>query len=128
MRYRLHTFFSCRNGFDALGRTFLCLALILFVAGSMIPIALLSTVSYYLALAMTFYVYLRAFSRNIEKCQAQNAKYIEWRNYHKLRFQQRKTHRFYSCPQCKQHLRVPKGRGKISITCNRCGSSFVKKT
>ena len=128
MRYKLHAFFSGRNGFDALGKTLLWPALILLVAGSAVRIAWLSSMIYYLALVLLIYVYVRALSRNIERCQAQNERYIQWRNYRKLRFQQRKTYRFYSCPKCKQHLRVPKGKGRISITCSRCGSSFVKKT
>ena len=128
MRYKLHAFFSGRNGFDALGTMLLWPALILLVAGSAVRIAWLSSMIYYLALALLIYVYVRALSRNIERCQAQNERYIQWRNYRKLRFQQRKTYRFYSCPKCRQHLRVPKGKGRISITCSRCGSSFVKKT
>lgn len=128
MRYKLHAFFSGRNGFDALGKTILWPALILLVAGSAVSIAWLSSIIYYLALALLFYTYARAFSKNIEKCQAQNERYIQWRSYRKLRFQQRKTYRFYSCPKCRQHLRVPKGKGRISITCSKCGSSFVKKT
>ena len=128
MRYKFHAFFSGRNGFDALGKMLLWPALILLVAGSAVRIAWLSSMIYYLALALLICVYVRALSRNIERCQAQNERYIQWRNYRKLRFQQRKTYRFYSCPKCKQHLRVPKGKGRISITCSRCGSSFVKKT
>ena len=38
-----------------------------------------------------------------------------------------KNYRFYKCPQCKQKVRVPKGRGKICITCPKCRTEFVKK-
>lgn len=128
MKYRLHAFFSGRNGFDALGRVILWPALVLLLASGFIGIGWLSNCVYYLALVLIVYVYMRAFSRNIERCQAQNRRYLAWRNYCRLRFQQRKTHRFYSCPACKQHLRVPKGKGKINIVCKNCGRNFVKKT
>ena len=38
------------------------------------------------------------------------------------------THRVFKCPKCKQPLRVPKGKGKILITCQNCGHKFQKKT
>ncbi|WP_262360849.1 hypothetical protein [Gorillibacterium timonense] len=41
---------------------------------------------------------------------------------------ERKTHRYYRCPSCNQTLRVPKGKGKLSITCSRCQTSFVRKS
>ena len=128
MRYKLHAFFSGRNGLDALGKGILWPALILLVASNLISIGWLRSSIYYLALVLIVYVYIRIFSRNIERCQMQNRRFLAWKNYHKLRFQQRKTHRFYSCPNCKQHLRVPKGKGKINIVCKSCGNSFVKKT
>jgi len=39
-----------------------------------------------------------------------------------------KAHKVYNCPQCKQSLRVPRGKGKIIITCQNCGYKFQKKT
>jgi uncharacterized paraquat-inducible protein A len=46
----------------------------------------------------------------------------------KTRAKQRSTHKFYKCPECGQTVRVPKGRGKIKITCPKCGKTFIKKT
>lgn len=39
-----------------------------------------------------------------------------------------KEHKVYKCPKCKQVLRVPRGKGKILITCQNCGHKFQKKT
>ena len=44
------------------------------------------------------------------------------------RWAQRSTYRFFKCPQCKQTVRVPKGRGKICITCPKCKTEFIKKS
>ena len=77
--------------------------------------------------AITIYSYFRIFSRNIYKRQAENNKYLSKVNYIKTRFSQRKNYRFYDCPKCKTHLRVPKGVGKVTITCKKCGYKFDKK-
>ena len=45
-----------------------------------------------------------------------------------MRFKQRKDYHYYRCPKCGQQLRVPRGRGKISITCPKCGNQFIKKS
>ncbi len=38
------------------------------------------------------------------------------------------TNKVYKCPKCKKPLRVPRGKGKILITCQNCGHKFQKKT
>jgi hypothetical protein len=44
------------------------------------------------------------------------------------RLRQYQTHRIFVCPSCGQRCRVPKGKGRIRITCKRCGAQFIKKT
>lgn len=124
MKYKLQAFFSGRNGIDELGKALLWGAVILLLISSVLGLSIL----YIVSLAIFLYADIRAFSRNLEKCQKQNAAFLSRRNFRKLRFQQRKTHKFYRCPKCKQQLRVPRGKGKISITCKSCGERFVKKT
>lgn len=41
---------------------------------------------------------------------------------------QLKDYRFFTCPTCKQKVRVPRGKGKIKIHCPRCKNDFIKKT
>lgn len=38
------------------------------------------------------------------------------------------TYKVFKCPKCRQKLRVPRGKGKIMITCRRCQYEFIKRT
>ncbi|MCD7981014.1 MAG: zinc-ribbon domain-containing protein [Clostridiales bacterium] len=42
--------------------------------------------------------------------------------------EQRKIYKFYMCPHCSQKVRVPKGKGRIEITCPKCRTTFIKTT
>ena len=90
---------------------------------------------YWLAIALMIYSTWRMFSKNISARYAENQKYLNYRyqmavkwDRFKKHLAQRKNYRFYKCPQCKQKVRVPKGRGKICITCPKCRTEFVKKS
>ena len=39
-----------------------------------------------------------------------------------------RNNRYFNCPKCRQTVRVPRGKGKISITCPKCREKFIKKT
>lgn len=80
-------------------------------------------------------IYYRMFSRNIQKRYAENQKYLSLENKVKRFFgrtkyiqEQRKDFHIYTCPQCRQKIRIPKRKGKISVRCPKCGAEFVKKS
>lgn len=90
---------------------------------------------YWLGLALLIYSYFRILSRNVSKRYEENQRYLNAKyravvkkNNLKKRWAQRSTYRFFKCPQCKQTVRVPKGRGKICITCPKCKTEFIKKS
>ena len=80
---------------------------------------LLTTVSYiFMILAI-----VRSLSRNVYKRYEENRKFLLlWQKF------KDKDHRYYNCPRCRQQVRVPRGKGKISITCPKCREKFIKKT
>ena len=80
-----------------------------------------------LAIGLMIHMYFRVFSRNVNKRYAENQKFLnaryEWTvkaERRKKRFAQRKQYKFFKCPMCKQEVRVPRGHGKICITCPKC--------
>ena len=65
----------------------------------------------------------RSLSRNTYKRYQENRKYLQVFGRLKDR-----EHRYFDCPKCRQLVRVPRGKGKIAITCPKCREKFVKKT
>ena len=88
----------------------------------------------YLGLIPYIIAVARMLSKDISKRQQENLKFLKlsapWRQFiiKKVKQFQDKDHRYYQCPQCHQTLRVPKGRGKIKISCPHCSKEFIKKT
>ena len=130
MKERFRRFMSGRYGNDDLGRAINILALILLVLGTL----LLPQLSAVAILLMVIY-FFRVFSRNVYKRAQENTKYLtlrrkvkSWFSICVRRIKERKTHRYFRCPSCHQTLRVPKGRGKIAITCPKCHTVFTKRS
>lgn len=120
-----------RYGSDQLN---LVLIIIYFVI-SVISTVARNHILFYIGYALFFVVLFRTFSRNINKRYAENQKFLQLWNpikgkYYQVtrRMKERKTHRFYKCKNCGQVIRVPKGKGKIAITCPKCRSEFIKTT
>jgi hypothetical protein len=123
-----------RYGADELGRTLsvvaCALALIALIGGKT-----WLRFAWYPALILLIYNYFRMLSRNIYKRQAENQWYLDHtsglrRKFHLRRdqFRQRRDYKFFSCPNCKTTVRVPKGKGTLTITCPRCREKFTRKS
>jgi DNA-directed RNA polymerase subunit RPC12/RpoP len=120
-----------RYGPDQLNVALLIFAIVLGMVGSIIGLGVVTILSY-IPLA---YAFFRMFSRNIPGRRAENDRFLRfwWPVKTKIsgkirQFKDRKTHKFFKCPSCGNTLRVPKGKGKIQITCPKCGERFIKKT
>lgn len=125
---KLRTFFYGRNGFDDLAKASIIVSLGLMVIYILMPSNIARLILYIISNALLIYGYFRILSKNVYKRVSENKKYLGAINMAKTRWQQRKTHKFYRCPKCKTWLRVPKGRGKITITCVKCATKFDKTT
>ncbi len=129
----LSRFMYGRNGVDQLGWASLVLVLLLdtveLIVRSKSETArmILSTVSFLVMVWILF----RMFSRNLPKRRKENAwfltKIVNPVKNRKARSQD-KDHKYFTCPQCRTVCRVPRGKGKIIITCPKCGSSIHGKS
>ena len=131
MREKLRQFMIGRYGTDGLNQFLSIASLVLLL------IAIISRVSLftYLGAALLIFCYYRTFSRNISKRTEENYKFYTLKERVDNKFKgwkeqwaNRKVYHYYRCPQCRQKLRVPRGCGRIQISCPRCGTQFIKKS
>ena len=122
-----------RNGVDALSWALVVLEVVLSLLSSFIHVRGVSQVLYFVSTALMFVVLLRIFSRNLALRQAENAKFLTWwtpkanaiRGARARRAD--KAHTYVRC-SCGAYCRVPRGVGKIELTCPKCGRKKVIKT
>ncbi len=134
-REKLNQFMMGRYGQDALSKFSLIVFVVLALIGFLVRDGIGRSVLNFLMLAVLVLWYLRVFSRNFEKRRRENAVYLKYRNAVvrwfkslKDRWTQRKDFRFFRCPSCHTLLRVPKGKGRVRLTCRKCQTSFERKT
>lgn len=126
-RYWLQNVMSGRYGVDHLNRFLLYTSLILFLLEMFFVRWVDFFVIFYpVALILLVICYFRMFSRNMAKRSLENQKYLELKDSILRRGD--RTHRIFHCPNCGQKVRVPKGKGRISIRCPKCGREFIKRT
>lgn len=123
-------FMSGRYGADQLSFAMVIAALVVTVLGSLMGIPVITL----LADVLLILCFLRMLSKNRYKRAQENQLYMqktqklrqgasEWIN----RMKNSKKYRYFTCPQCKARLRVPRGVGNVTITCKSCGNKFDKK-
>ena len=116
-------FMAGRYGNDKLNNAILGVGVVLCLVSLFIRNSLVKMILTTLAFVLLFWANFRTFSRNTYKRYPENRRYLRLRDQIKD-----KEHRYYSCPRCRQTVRVPKGKGKIAITCPKCAEKFIKKT
>lgn len=126
----LAKFIQGRHGTDNLGMFTLVTGLVLSLVSMFTGSGILSAIGLLLYIVTLF----RMFSRNNEKRQAENRKYIDLTGGWKTKFQQwknrmknRKTYKYFKCPKCKAMLRLTRGCGEKDVTCPRCQNQFKQK-
>ena len=131
IREKLQRFMIGRYGVDSFSRFLLGVSIAVMLASMIVN----SPVLHVIVILLLVYSYFRMFSRNYQKRYAENMLYMKktakirsFLNRKKLHIRQFKTHKFYRCPGCGQDIRVPRGKGRILITCPKCRNEFEKQT
>ena len=129
MREKLQRFMIGRYGVDAFGKFLLGAVVVLWALNLFAN----SKILYSWALLLMVYAYFRMFSKDTTKRYQENVKFLQTKNKiisrfksEKSQLKQRKTHHIYRCPTCRQKIRIPRGKGRICITCPKCKTEFTK--
>ena len=130
IRNAIQRFMYGRYGNDSLNLFLIGTYLVLYLLFILTGFALL----YWICLVLVTVSLFRILSRNLPRRREENAKFLKaagpvirwWRLRRTIH--RDKEHRYFKCPNCGQQLRVPKGKGKITVTCRSCGASFEEKS
>ena len=119
----LRRFMMGRYGTDKLNMVILGTGLVFSLVSMFIRYAPVNLALMVISYGLMGWAIFRTLSRNTYKRYQENRKYLMLLQRIKDR-----EHRYFDCPRCRQQVRVPRGKGKIAITCPKCREKFVKKT
>lgn len=122
-RRALQRFMEGRYGTDKLNTAILCVGLVLCLLAMFFRVFPVNLILTALSYGLMIWAIFRCLSRDTYKRYQENKRYLAFLQ----RFQDRQ-HRYYHCPRCRQPIRVPRGKGRIAITCPKCKEKFIRKT
>ena len=119
-----------RYGVDELSIALLAADLLLSILGSITRLWIFSILSFLIVIVLL----LRVFSKKIYVRQKENQTFLRYwnpikRSISQANFRMRdRSHRYIRCKKCKERLRLPRGKGRIEVTCPKCRERFITKT
>ena len=116
-------FMTGRYGTDKLNTVILTAGVIVVLVTVFVQAPAVDLALTFVSYGLMFWAMFRTFSRNTYKRYQENRRFLMLLDRIKGR-----DHRYFDCPRCRQPVRVPKGKGKIAITCPKCKEKFIKKT
>lgn len=119
----LRRFMEGRYGSDKLNTAILMVALVLVLVYTFLPFGLVKIILWIISYILMIWAIFRMLSRNTYRRYQENRRFLQIVDGIRDR-----EHRYYNCPTCRQRVRVPRGKGKISITCPKCREKFIRKT
>lgn len=128
---KVQNFFQGRNGVDELGLASLELALILLI----IDLFARNIVLTILVIALVAYAVFRMFSPDVNARRKESMAFASklgpvrpWISNPKAAYENARAYKHTTCPNCRQKLRVPRGKGHIRVTCPRCHEKFETRS
>lgn len=124
LRWKLQNFMRGRYGMDELNKTLIYAALIVYLLSVFIHFRLL-----YVAYVVLFgYAAFRMLSKKLYVRREENRKFTTFMETNRIKFEQRKDYKIFKCKGCGRNIRVPRGKGKIEVTCPMCGRKTIHRT
>lgn len=130
-KYRMAQWMMGRYGIDELMQALMIVACLLTVVNFFAHSGILSVLS----LALMVFAIFRCYSRNFPARRKELDRYLRvmekpkaWWRLTNRRYENRKTTLYFKCRGCGAMLNVPKGKGKMRITCPKCGTVVEKKS
>ena len=130
IRSYLARFMSGRYGGDQLNLFLIVLYMVLYVVFLLTRLLMFEV----LGTVVLIYSLYRSLSRRLDRRRAENARFLQvvrpvWRKCAAFRARAHdKEHRYFKCPNCGQQMRVPRGKGRITVHCRSCGAAFEEKS
>ena len=131
----LARFMYGRNGNDQLNLALLAVYVLVLLAQALLGrIFAARVILEIITLALAALVIFRSFSKNLTRRRAENVRFLNWWYPVKGRIsaarqrRQDKDHKYFTCKSCGTICRVPVGKGKIEITCPKCGGKIIGKS
>ena len=119
----LRRFFAGRYGTDRLNIIILMAGVVISLLGTFFRQPLVNLLTTVVAYGLMIWAICRSLSRNTYARYEENRRFLQFFDRLKDR-----DHRYFDCPKCRQMVRVPRGKGKIAITCPRCRERFIRKS
>ena len=123
-------FMAGRYGGDQLNVLLIALYVILYVVFLFTHMLVFEV----LALILIILSLYRSLSKNLDRRRAENTRFLQavrpvarrWSTFRARAHD--KEHRYFKCPNCGQQMRVPRGKGRITVHCRSCGAAFEEKS
>jgi hypothetical protein len=123
LRAGIQRFMIGRYGTDKLNMYILGTGVIACLLSVFIRLPLLNLALTLISYILMFWAIFRTLSRNTYKRYQENRRFLMLLDRIKDR-----QHKYFDCPKCHQPVRVPRGKGKIAITCPKCKEKFIRKS
>lgn len=124
IRRKLENFMRGRNGMDDLNQVILAVTIVL----DLISMFTRNRVIYCIFMMGLFFFIYRFFSRDVYARGEENRRHQKMVRINKMRYDMRKEYRIFTCKSCGRNIRVPRGKGKIEVTCPVCGNRKIHRT
>lgn len=130
MKNWIEKFMIGRYGLDQLSNAMFTSSIAVILGSILLKSSALNTVG----IVILLLGYLRMFSKNTSARYRENQKFLglfgnlkKKTAGYKETAKNRSQYKYFKCPSCGQKLRVPRGKGRVSINCPKCRNTFIRK-